>query len=200
VAIEIRRTFTVSAPVDAVWAFLIDPAQVVTCMPGAELEGAEDERTWLGNVQVKVGAVSARYRGRVRFERVDAAERAVRLSAEGREAGGGIARGTLESRLRPLPGGGTEVVAEAAIDLTGRIAQMGRGLIQGVSDQLFQQFAARTAERLEGASAAVAGSAGAAAPAVSREAEPLRLLPVVLRSAWSALVRWVQRLLGRSES
>jgi uncharacterized protein len=198
VAIEIRQTFTVAAPVDAVWAFLVDPAQVVTCMPGAQLEGAEDERTWLGNVQVKVGAISARYRGRVRFESVDAAERAVSLAAEGREAGGGIARGTLRSRLRALPDGSTEVSAEAVVDLTGRIAQMGRGLIQGVSDQLFQQFAARTRERLEAASAGAAAPAAEHAAAPAAPAEPLRVLPLVLRSAWSALVRWLRRLLGKS--
>lgn len=193
-AIEIRQTFTVAAPVESVWAFLLDPAQVVTCMPGAELEGAEDERTWLGNVQVRVGAISARYRGRVRFEEVDAARRAVRLAAEGRELGGGTARGTLESRLRALPDGGTEVAADAAIELTGRIAQMGRGLIGSVSDQLFQQFVVRTRARLEAAGT----PGGAATPAATPPApEAIRVLPLVLRGAWTALVRWLRRLLGR---
>lgn len=186
-SIEIRQTFTVAAPIEVVWAFLLDPAQVVTCMPGAELEGAEDERSYLGAVQVRLGAISARYRGRVRFEEIDAERRAVRLLAEGREASGGTARGTLESRLRALPDGGTEVVAEAAIELTGRIAQMGRGLISGVSEQLFQQFAARTRTRLE---------ASAAPSAADSPAQALRVLPLVLRGAWQALRRWLRRVFG----
>jgi hypothetical protein len=186
-AIDIRQTFTVAAPLEVVWAFLLDPAQVVTCMPGAELEGADDERSYLGAVQVRLGAISARYRGRVRFEEIDAERRAVRLLAEGREAGGGTARGTLVSRLRALPDGGTEVVAEAAIELTGRIAQMGRGLIGGVSDQLFQQFAARTRARLE---------ASAALPAAAPPPQAIRVLPLVLRGAWQALRRWLRRVFG----
>ena len=160
-AIEIRETFQVAAPVDRVWRFLMDPAQVASCMPGASLDEVVDERTFLGSVRVRLGAISASYKGRVRFDEIDAAAHTVRALAEGREPGGGTARGALTSRLSALPGGGTEVIAEASVDLTGKVVQVGRGMIQAVSAQLFKEFAAKLRASLE----APAGDAALAAPA-----------------------------------
>ena len=70
-AIEIRETFQVQAPIDTVWRFVMDPEQVVTCMPGAELEQALDDRTFLGRVKIKLGAITTSYKGRVEFTEVD---------------------------------------------------------------------------------------------------------------------------------
>jgi carbon monoxide dehydrogenase subunit G len=190
-AIEIRETFQVQAPIDVVWRFVMDPDQVVACMPGAELEQALDERTFLGRVKVKLGAITTSYKGRVEFTEVDEQRYTVRMVAEGRETGGGTAKGTVLSRLRALPDGQTEVVTEASVDLTGRVMQVGRGMIQGVSHQLFQQFVASTKQRLEGAQAA-----DGQAPVVA-EQQPIRLLPLLLQALWSAVSRFFRRLLGR---
>lgn len=190
-AIEIRETFQVQAPIDAVWRFVMDPDQVVSCMPGAELEEAVDDRTFVGRVKVKLGAITTSYKGRVQFTEVDEAGYTVRMVAEGRETGGGTAKGTMQSFLRALPDGQTEVVAEASVDLTGRVMQVGRGMIQGVSHQLFQQFVASTKERLEGAQ----GRDGETAVAVDQQ--PIRLLPLILRVLWAPLARLLRRLRGR---
>ena len=172
-AIEITETFQVKAPVDAVWRFMLDPHQVVTCMPGAQLEEVVDDRTFLGSVKVKLGAITTSYKGRVHITEMDQQAHIVKLTAEGRETGGGTAKGTLHSQLRSLPDGQTEVLAEASVDLTGRVMQMGRGMIQGVSHQLFQQFVASTRERLE----APPGAASELAPA---ESTPIRAIPLLL--------------------
>ena len=192
-AFEIRETFRVAAPVDRVWQFLIDPAQVASCMPGASLDEVVDARTFLGSVRIRLGAISASYKGRVRFDEIDDAGRTIRAVAEGRETGGGTAKGTLTSRLSVLPDGGTEVIAEASIDLTGRVVQVGRGMIQGVSAQLFKEFVAKVCAKLEVPVGEIA-PAGATAPA---ESESIRLLPLVLNVLRSAIVRFFQRLLGR---
>src|ERR1043166_2903987 len=110
-AIEIRETFQIHAPIDAVWRFVIDPQTVVTCLPGAQLDEVVDGRTFLGNVKVKVGAITATYKGRVNFTQLDEQQHIVQMTAEGRETGGGMAKGTMASRLRSLPDGQTEVVA-----------------------------------------------------------------------------------------
>jgi carbon monoxide dehydrogenase subunit G len=190
-AIEIRETFQVQAPIDAVWRFVMDPDQVVACMPGAELEQVVDDHTFLGRVKVKLGAITTSYKGRIQFTEVDEEGHTVRMVAEGRETGGGTAKGTMSSRLRTLPDGQTEVVAEASVDLTGRVMQVGRGMIQGVSHQLFEQFVASTRQRLEGA----AGADDQVPLAV--EQEPIRLLPLILRVLWSPVVRFFRRLLRR---
>jgi carbon monoxide dehydrogenase subunit G len=195
-AMEIRETFRVAAPVDRVWRFLMDPAQVASCMPGASLDEIVDERTFLGSVRVRIGAISASYKGRVRFEEIDETGRTVRAIAEGRETGGGTAKGTLTSRLSALSDGGTEVICEASIDLTGKVVQVGRGMIQGVSAQLFKEFVARASAKLEGPAGEPALAAGASAPATV-EAESIRLLPLILGVLRTAIVRFFRRLLGR---
>ena len=192
-ALEIRETFRVAAPVDRVWRFLMDPAAVASCMPGASLDEVVDERTFLGTVRVRIGAISASYKGRIRFDEVDDAGRTIRAVAEGRETGGGTAKGTLTSRLAALPDGSTEVVAEASIDLTGRVVQVGRGMIQGVSAQLFKEFVAKVSAKLETPATELA-AAVAPAPA---EGESIRLLPLLLSVLRDAIVRFFRRLLGR---
>jgi carbon monoxide dehydrogenase subunit G len=193
-AIEIRETFQVTAPVDAVWHFVMDPQQVVTCMPGAQLEEVVDERTFVGSIKVKVGAVTTKYKGRVQFTDIDEQAYTVRMIAEGRETGGGTAKGSMSSQLRVLPDGQTELAAEATVDLTGRVMQVGRGMIQGVSHQLFKQFAARAKERLE----VPGGETQPAAATPTGEAEAIRIVPIVLRTLWEGVVRFFRRLFGRS--
>jgi hypothetical protein len=166
----------------------MDPKQVVTCMPGASLDEVVDDRAFLGSVQVKLGAVTTRYKGRVQFTEVDEQAHTVQMVAEGRETGGGTAKAVVSSRLSPLPDGQTEIVAEAKVDLTGRIVQVGRGMIQGVSHQLFQQFAASTKEHLE-------RPPGSAPVAV--ESTPIRIIPLVLRTVWSAIIAFFRRLFRR---
>jgi carbon monoxide dehydrogenase subunit G len=194
-AIEIRETFQVPAAVDAVWRFVLDPHQVVTCMPGAKLDEVVDNRTFLGSVQIKVGAITTSYKGRVQLTEVDEQGHVVRMLAEGRETGGGMAKGMMSSRLRSLPDGQTEVVAEASVDLTGRIMQVGRGMIQGVAQQLFQQFVAALKQRLDAPPAAASATAAGTAAA---EPQPIRVLPLLIQALWAAIVRFFRQLLGRS--
>ena len=201
-SIDIRETFQVHAPIDAVWRFIMDPQSVVTCMPGAALDEVVDAQTFLGTVKVKVGAITTSYKGRVQFTEMDEKEHTVRMLAEGRETGGGMAKGTMSSRVRALADGQTEVVAEASVDLTGRIMQVGRGMIQGVAHQLFLQFVARIKERLEAPQAATASDTGAPASATSatgasHENVPIRVLPLVLSVMWASILRVFRRLIGR---
>lgn len=188
-AIRIHETFQVAAPTSAVWRFVMDPHKVAACMPGAQLEKVLDEQTFVGSIRVAVGAITARYEGKVTLEEVDAEGFRVLMRADGREAGGGTARGTIQSRLRPLPEGGTEIVTEATLDLTGRVMQVGRGMIQGVAGQLFRQFVERTRERLEGE-----GPAAGAPPAAP---EPIRIVPLILRTVGSAIARFFRRWFRR---
>ena len=209
-AIDIQETFQVRAPIDLVWRFLLDPQQVAPCMPGAELDEIVDERTFHGNIKIKLGAITTRYKGKVHLTKVDEATRTIEMSAEGRETGGGTAKGSLVSVMRTLPDGATEVVATASVDLTGKIMQVGRGMIQGVSHQLFLHFVAAVQAHLEplaataAANAAEAGATGtatpgAAAPMPIPRAQPqaIRIVPLVWHVIWTAIVRFFRRLLGR---
>ncbi len=205
-AIEIEETFQVQAPIDLVWGFLLDPQRVAPCMPGAALDEVVDARTFHGTVKIKVGAITTSYKGKVQLTKVDAAARTIEMSAEGRETSGGTAKGAMASAMRELADGRTEVVAKASVDLTGRIVQVGRGMIQGVSHQLFLQFVAAVQAELEPLAAAAArdgaGPAAATSPpaaAARPNAQAIRVLPLVLRVMWTAMVRFFRRLFGRGD-
>jgi carbon monoxide dehydrogenase subunit G len=149
-AIRFEERFVVRAPAGSVWDCLVDPRRVVTCLPGAELAEVIDERTFRGSVKVKVGTVTVSYRGRVLLAELDSTSRRVKMIGEGREATGtGFAKMTLVSQVGALPDGATEVTVRADLDVVGRIVQIGRGLIEQVAHQLFQQFASCVRATLE---------------------------------------------------
>ena len=140
--LKTEETFQLQAPADRVWSYLIDPRQVVACLPGAELTSVQDESTFLGKVKVKVGPVVAAYSGKVVITDRDDAARVVRMVGEGREsAGGGSAKVSITSAVVALDGGRTEVRVTADLDIVGKIAQFGRGMIESVNKQMFRQFA-----------------------------------------------------------
>jgi uncharacterized protein len=183
---RIQERFTVKAPAAAAWAYLVDPRRVVTCLPGAELTEVLDERTFRGTVKVKVGPVQVGYRGTVRLVEVDQAGGSVKMTGEGQEsAGSGAARMVMESRVASLPTGETEVTVLADVDIAGRLVQLGRGMIEQVSHQIFQQFAACVSATLE------AEAGGAAAPPAAA-GRPLRAIPLLLRALWA----WIRGLFG----
>ena len=136
---NIDHEFTVPATADRAWALLTDFEQVASCMPGAQLTGEEDG-TWLGVVKVKVGPVTAQYKGSATFaERDDDAYHAV-ISAKGREArGSGTAAATIDMALRP-DGDATVVTVRTDLKISGKLAQFGSGMIQEVSAKLLGQF------------------------------------------------------------
>jgi len=196
-AIHIEERFTVNAPVEAVWDYLVDPRRVVGCLPGAELAEVVDERTFNGNVKVKVGTVAVSYRGRVHIAELDVAARRVRMTGEGREsAGAGSAKMTMESHVA-ASAGGAEVVVRADVDVVGRIVQLGRGMIEQVSHQLFAQFAACVRATLEAEqaarTAATPEAAAAARASARRRVEHVHAFPLLMRALWA----WFLGLFGR---
>ncbi len=221
-SIEIREEFEVDAPIDSVWTFVMDPVKIAPCLPGAKLEEVVDERNFLGGVKIKIGAISTQYKGKVELTEVDEAAHRVEMTAEARETSGGLAKALVTCSLSPTDSGGTVVVVEATADLTGKVMQVGSRMIEGVSKQLFQQFAKRLRKKLGGQApagvspsetatvaavpvpAAPAGGAvqspGSAPPAVEPEEddEALSVVPLILRAIWEAIVGFFRRLFGRS--
>jgi carbon monoxide dehydrogenase subunit G len=186
----------VQAALDRVWGYLVDPSQVVACLPGAELTSVEGE-TFHGRVKAKVGPVSTSYTGVARLMRVDEAEHSLELSAEGKEVGGsGSARLTMRASLHPAGDGTVEVRVTATVDIVGRVMQFGRAMVEMVARQLFADFARCVGETLRqpAADAGVAADAPSAAP---RPVEPLRPVRSVLRGIRARIAGWIGRGLGR---
>jgi hypothetical protein len=154
-ALEITKNFVVKAPPAAVWKFLVDVQRVARCMPGAAIGDKVDDKTYTGTMTVKVGPVTSSYKGKVVFEKLDAAAYSAEIVATGQDVKGkGGADMRLTSNLRQIAPGETEVTAISKVSITGILAQMGRGMINDVSDQLFKMFSERMRAELEAEAAA----------------------------------------------
>ncbi|MCY4599860.1 MAG: SRPBCC family protein [Acidobacteria bacterium] len=139
--IPIEQRFVINAARPDVWAFLTDPSRVAGCLPGAAITEQVDERTHSGTIAVKVGPISARYKGKVRFERLDEEEGVAEIAAAGQDVRGkGGADLRMTSRVAARGPSETEVTVASTVNVTGILAQFGRGMIQDLSDQMFRQF------------------------------------------------------------
>jgi len=196
---QIDNEFTVGAPIDRVWAYLLDVERVAPCMPGAELTEVVDDHTWKGKTSVKVGPVALSFAGTVVVqERDDAAHRVV-LKAQGMEQRGkGAASASVVSHLEKVAGG-TKVTMQADLTISGAVAQYGRGMIQDISQRLTAEFASCLERNIE----AAAGSSASAVPASQTPAgvaRPVKGFRLGLWAAWRAVARFLRRLFGGSSS
>ncbi len=148
------------------WQVLLDVERVAPCMPGATLtEYSGDD--FAGTVRVKLGPVNLLYKGHGRFVERDEVARRVVIEASGRDSrSAGTAAATVSSTLSPAEDG-TRVDVVTELNVTGRPAQFGRGMIGDVSGKLIGQFAACLAEQLSGVPKAEAAPAAEAAPPVA---------------------------------
>lgn len=200
---RIDDEFVVKAPIEVVWAFLLDVERIAPCMPGAQLTEVVDDHTWKGKTNIKVGPVALSFAGTVELqERDDARHRAV-LKAQGMEQKGkGAASAAVVSYLEEVDGG-TKVVMETDLTISGAVAQYGRGMIHDISRRLTKEFAdcleanmAVQGAALSSTQQAEAGKEPQAQPAVARPVKGLRLGAWAF---WRAVGRFFKRLFGGRE-
>jgi len=193
---KIDNEFSVGVPVERAWQALTDLEALAPCMPGAELTGVDGD-VHRGKVRVKVGPMVSQFAGTARFvERDEAAHHAV-ISAAGKDMrGGGNASATVDARLRGA-GAATIVTVSTDLNISGRLAQFGSGMIKEISEKLFAQFVANvetqllaTQDRPEEATTAEAETeaepVSVAPPPVP--AEPLDLMRVAGTSVYKRLI------------
>jgi carbon monoxide dehydrogenase subunit G len=160
--VELNNEFEVKAPIDRAWATLTDLEKIAPCLPGAQLQEVEGDE-YRGIVKVKVGPITAQYKGAATFvEKDDANHRAV-LKADGRDTrGAGNASANITAQLVSL-GESTKVTVNTDLTVTGKVAQFGRGVMADVSAKLMGQFADNLEQLMASESAAADAAEGAAA-------------------------------------
>jgi carbon monoxide dehydrogenase subunit G len=200
----IENEFTVAAPIDFLWSYLLDVEKIAPCMPGAELTEIVDDTNWKGKLNAKFGPVSMAFAGTVTIESRDDVAHRVVLSAKGMEQKGkGAANAKVTSWLEPGPGDGvTTVKMEADITLTGAAAQLSRGLLPEISKKLTQTFADCLQESMaaeqttrEG-DAASPGVDAASAPAKPVAAKPVGGIGLGIAAIWSIIANFFRKLFG----
>ena len=196
---RITNSFTVPADPARAWAILLDVPRIAPCMPGAELTEAVDERNFKGNAKVRVGPVSLAFAGQAKITALDEGARTAHIAASGNDAKGrGGAQADVDFSMVP-DGDGARVDIVTELTLTGSVAQYGRasGLIEEISRQIVDQFAANLRALVEadgGAGAPepdIAGSAAASpqAPAGPAPANEISGLSLFFRALWAMIVR-----------
>ncbi|RFU20139.1 SRPBCC family protein [Geodermatophilus marinus] len=176
---QLENSFTVPVPIDEAWRVLLDIERIAPCMPGAALDSVEGD-SFTGRVKVKLGPINLTYQGKASFvEKDEAAHRAV-IDGRGKDQrGNGTAAALITAQLKE-EGATTRVDVLTDLNITGRPAQFGRGVMTDVGNKLLGQFADKLATQLgqgdqpaaePGPAAKAATTAAGAAEEVAASAE-----------------------------
>ncbi len=153
---DLENTFVVDAPIADVWSAFLEPDRVAPCFPGAKLTESDDT-SFTGTVKVKLGPIAMLYKGTGTYVETDEAARTAVIKANGKDSrGNGQANATVTMSLAETTATSTTVVVATDLSITGKPAQLGRGIITEVAGKIIGQFADCLGQRL-GAESAAAG-------------------------------------------
>ena len=188
--VTLKNSFTIDQPIERVWKFLSDPYKVAPCLPGAEILGAVDEKTYKGAIKMKLGPFTSQFKGEVTIEHLDEAAHEIRMVGKGKDVKGtGSASMTISGKLKALPDGGTEMESQSDLIISGKLAQFGSRMIEDVSKSMFRKFTEAFSARL------AAEAAGEAPP----ETDPGDNAVSVTEVAGAVVSGVVGRLFGKGE-
>jgi len=165
----IEQTFTVQAPIQNLWDFLIDIERMSLCVPGAENVKALDETHYEGILKVKIGPIVASFQGQAELVQVEAPKRLVAKGSAKDERSNSLASATFSADLRPLAEDQTEIAYQVDVAIRGTLGNFGQGVMREVAKRMTAEFARCVETRLtsqpEPAIETVAEPAPASSPA-----------------------------------
>ncbi len=157
----LTNEFVIDAGIDEAWALLTDLERIAPCMPGAALDGRDGD-DFIGGVKIKVGPIGAHFKGSARFiQKDDDAKSAVILGAGKDPKGQASASAKIHARLESISPTSTKVLIDTELDISGRMAQFGRGAIADVSNRLIGQFTQNLSREIQGGGTTAAAPSGA---------------------------------------
>ena len=178
---DLHHEFTVPVPAADAWKILTDLERLAPCLPGAQLTEIEGD-IYRGQVKIKVGPILAQFKGQASFVSRDDANFLASLKAEGRDTGGkGNASATITARLEPVSASSAKCTVDTQLNISGKVAQFGRGALADVSDKLLLQFVDNLNTLIASQPVESAPAAAPTAPVVrkieqTQEVAPLDLL------------------------
>jgi carbon monoxide dehydrogenase subunit G len=173
---EFDNSFEVPLPPDQAWPVLMNIQGIAPCMPGAQLTEVVDDKTYKGNIAVRLGPVALTFAGTVTFEEIDNTGHKARIRAQGNDAKGrGSAHASSTFHLEPTEAG-SKVLVHTDLTLSGAVAQYGRGvgMIQATASTLMNQFANNLKKQL-------------ADPAAATATKPISATSLAGQVAWNAI-------------
>ena len=146
---ELSNEIDVNAPIEEVWKAFNTPERIAPCLPGAELQEVDGDN-FNGLVKIKVGPITAQYKGTATYLDKDESSQKVVIKGDGRDTrGAGNASATITAVLTEVSSNTTNVNVHTELTITGKVAQLGRGAISDVSGKLMTQFAKNLEQLLE---------------------------------------------------
>lgn len=186
---QMENEFGVPAAPDRVFAALMDVRAAATCLPGATVGGETEDGAMSAAVTVRVGPVRLTYAGTVRVEeRDDEAHTATYRVAAHEQRGGGTADATVHLTVRPDPGGGSRAAMATDLVVTGRLVQMGAGIVQEMLNSMVAEFADCLDARLT-----AEGGEASASPPHAHAGDDVHALPLLIRAMQSQLRHLLHR-------
>ena len=149
---ELTNEFVIDRDIEETWKILNDLEFIAPCMPGAQLTEIEGDE-YRGLVKIKVGPITANYKGKASFIEQDAVNKQAKLKAEGRDPRQGNANAMVTANMETVGDNQTNVIIHTDLGLSGKIASFGRGAIEDVSKKILGQFTDNLREKLETAEA-----------------------------------------------
>jgi carbon monoxide dehydrogenase subunit G len=168
---ELKNQYEVAGPAETLWDVLNDVERIAPFVPGFDLKEVEGD-TYRGTIKVKVGAITVSYNAEIEVVERDADARRVVMEVSGRERRGpGSVNATVSSTLEP-DGARTRIALTTDVQVTGKVAQFGGGVLADVSDALVGQFVRALEGHLQAGDAEHAGSAPGGVDGGGPEREP----------------------------
>ncbi len=196
---KLQNTFEIPLSPSEAWQLLLDIEKIAPCLPGTAITEIVDERTYKGEVSIRLGPVALSFQGKASFEDIDNESHRARVKAQGADSKGrGGANADVEFHLVPTEGG-ARVSIETDLNLSGSIAQYGRGvgIIQATSEQLIGQFAENLRAQLsQSAASDVASDGGETIAATAPSSRPISGFKLMFQVLMNAL----RRLFGGGRS
>ena len=145
---DLNNEIEVNAPIEEVWQAFNTPERIAPCLPGAELHDVDGDN-FHGAVKIKVGPITAQYKGTATYQEKDQAAKRIIIKGDGRDTrGAGNASALITAELSEISSSITNVKVLTELTITGKVAQFGRGAISDVSGKLMTQFATNLEELL----------------------------------------------------
>ena len=197
---NIEEKFSVNADYDTVFEFFTKPENMFPCIPGAELIKTNEDGSFEGKVKAKVGPTTLTYKGIMQYDEIKKEDGYMKLSGRGKDiTGGGTAKATIESWIKEN-NGQIDVIVKVEADITGRVIQFGRGMIEQIARQMFKDFSACAKQVLESKKKVSSGEEGQSqenyqTPSIQQK--ELNVISLVLRTFASILREFFSKLAGK---
>ena len=183
---DLHHEFTVPVPATEAWKILTDLERLAPCLPGAQLTEIEGD-IYRGQVKLKVGPILAQFKGQASFVSRDDTNFRASLKAEGRDTGGkGNASATITAQLFAVDAASAKCTVDTQLNISGKVAQFGRGALADVSDKLLLQFVDNLNKLIASQPTGLAPSAPSPAPSPTKPAATPAATPAAAPTAASA--------------